>query len=45
MKRSKAYIYSASKPSDDQLKRFCAFLKNKYGEKITPEWVESDMCL
>ena len=43
MKRSKAYIYSASKPSDDQLKRFCAFLKNKYGEKITPEWVESDM--
>ena len=43
MKRSKAYIYSASKPSDDQIKRFCAFLKNKYGEKITPEWVESDM--
>ena len=43
MKRSKAYIYSASKPSDEQLKRFCAFLKNKYGEKITPEWVESDM--
>ena len=43
MKRNKAYIYSASKPSDDQLRRFCAFLKDKYGEKITPEWVESDM--
>ncbi len=43
MKKSKAYIYSASKPSDSQLKRFCAFLKDKYGEKITPEWVESDM--
>lgn len=43
MKKTKAYIYSEAQPSEKQLKRFCDFLKKKYGEKIVPEWIESDM--
>ncbi len=43
MKKTKAFIYSETAPSESQLKRFSAFLKKKYGEKIVPEWIESDM--
>ncbi len=37
-----AKLYSAAKPSKKQQDRFGAFLKNKYGQDIKLEWVESD---
>lgn len=38
----KALLYSKVRPDDTQNKRFEYFLKNKYGEDISLEWIESD---
>ena len=38
----RAYIYSDSPPTEQQLKRFTAFIEGKYGVSLIPEWVESD---
>ena len=37
-----AKLYSAVQPSKDQQARFGKFLKNKYGQDISLEWVESN---
>ena len=39
----KAYLYSESRPSEEQEKRFAAFLKGKYGAGTQLEWVESNL--
>ena len=43
MTELKAYLYSESRPSEDQEKRFAAFLKGKYGAGTQLEWVESNL--
>lgn len=37
-----AKLYSAIEPSKEQQKRFGNFLKNKYGQELSLEWVKSD---
>ena len=37
-----AKLYSAVEPSKEQQKRFGNFLKNKYGQELSLEWVKSD---
>lgn len=37
-----AKLYSAVEPSKEQQKRFGSFLKNKYGQELSLEWVKSD---
>ena len=37
-----AKLYSAVEPSKEQQKRFGNFLKNKYGQDVSLEWVKSD---
>ena len=37
-----AKLYSAVEPSKEQQKRFGNFLKNKYGQEVSLEWVKSD---
>ena len=37
-----AKLYSAAKPNKKQQERFGRFLKNKYGQELELEWVESD---
>lgn len=37
-----AKLYSAIEPSKEQQKRFGNFLKNKYGQEVSLEWVKSD---
>lgn len=37
-----AVLYSAVEPSKEQQKRFGNFLKNKYGQDVSLEWVRSD---
>lgn len=37
-----AKLYSAVEPSKEQQKRFGSFLKNKYGQEVSLEWVKSD---
>lgn len=37
-----AKLYSALQPSKDQQARFGKFLKNKYGQDVELEWIESD---
>ena len=37
-----AKLYSAAEPSKEQQERFGKFLKRKYGQDISPEWIESD---
>ena len=43
MTELKAYLYSESRPSEEQEKRFAAFLKGKYGAGTQLEWVESNL--
>ena len=43
MEKIEAVLYSASRPTDVQFARFKRFLKGKYGEDATLEWVESDL--
>ena len=43
MNELKAYLYSESRPSEEQEKRFAAFLKGKYGAGTQLEWVESNL--
>ena len=43
MEKIEAVLYSASRPTDVQFARFERFLKGKYGEDATFEWVESDL--
>lgn len=43
MTELKAYLYSESRPSEEQEKRFTAFLKGKYGAGTQLEWVESNL--
>ena len=45
MTELKAYLYSESRPSEEQEKRFAAFLKGKYGAGTQLEWVESNLFL
>lgn len=42
MENAKALLYSAAPPDAEQNKRFLAFLKAKYHEDISLEWVQSD---
>lgn len=42
MENAKALLYSAAPPDAEQDKRFLAFLKAKYHEDISLEWVQSD---
>ena len=37
-----AKLYSAIEPSKEQQKRFGNFLKNKYGQEVSLEWIKSD---
>ena len=37
-----AKLYSAVEPSKEQQKRFGNFLKNKYGQEVSLEWIKSD---
>ncbi|MBQ6388771.1 MAG: F0F1 ATP synthase subunit alpha [Mogibacterium sp.] len=37
-----AKLYSTTKPTDSQRSRFEDFLRNKYGQDIPLEWIESD---
>ena len=43
MTELKAYLYSESRPTEEQEKRFAAFLKGKYGAGTQLEWVESNL--
>lgn len=40
--KNKAILYSAAPPDENQKSRFLSFLKQKYGENISLEWVRSD---
>lgn len=42
MENAKALLYSAAPPDAEQNKRFLTFLKAKYHEDISLEWVQSD---
>lgn len=42
MENAKALLYSAAPPGAEQNKRFLAFLKAKYHEDISLQWVQSD---
>lgn len=42
MENAKALLYSAAPPDAEQNKRFLAFLKAKYQEDISLQWVQSD---
>lgn len=39
---TKAVLYSAAKPDEEQKKRFLSFLKSKYHTDISLEWVQND---
>ena len=43
MSKMKAYLYSESRPTQEQEKRFEAFLRGKYGAETELEWVESNL--
>ena len=43
MTKMTAYLYSETRPSEEQEKRFAAFLKGKYGAGCELEWVESNL--
>lgn len=43
MSKMKAYLYSESRPTQEQEKRFEAFLRGKYGAGTELEWVESNL--
>ena len=37
-----AILYSAAEPNKEQKERFGKFLKNKYGQEVSLEWIKSD---
>ncbi len=43
MSEIKAILYSETRPTQEQEKRFTKFLKGKYGAGTTLEWVESNL--
>ena len=43
MTKMTAYLYSETRPGEEQEKRFAAFLKGKYGAGCELEWVESNL--
>ena len=43
MSKLVAYLYSQTRPNEEQLKRFEKFLRGKYGAGTTLEWVESGL--
>ena len=38
----KALLYSSASPASEQEKRFVSFLKHKYGDGVSLEWIQSD---